>query len=250
MAKKKRAEEEEHENAERWLLTYSDMITLLMLFFIILYSMSTIDAAKYEQLSQSMGDVFGSVNVGVLFSEMTGQSGNVGLMDKSSSGEAAKKASGSKASTVSSGKSMLQSKAVSMLQSLIQKGKTRVVSNENGVAISLAADVSFGVGSAELSSEAIPVLQEVAGFLMQLPNNIVVEGHSDSKAVDAGKFESNWDLSGKRALAVLQSLEAYGVKSERLSATAYGSTRPLRSNDTAEGRSYNRRVDILIVEKD
>jgi chemotaxis protein MotB len=249
VAKKKRAEEEEKENAERWLLTYSDMITLLMLFFVVLYSMSNIDAAKYEQMSEALGEVFGSPNIGMLFTDIAGKSGNIGLLDKSASGEAAKKAEGSKSSTAS-GKSQLQSKAVSMLQSLIQKGKARVVSNENGVAISLAADISFASGSAALSSDAIPMLQEVADFLIQLPNNIVVEGHSDNKSVDAGKFGSNWDLSSQRALAVLQALEAYGVKSERLSATAYGSTRPMRSNDTPEGRSYNRRVDIVIVEKE
>jgi len=77
-----------------------------------------------------------------------------------------------------------------------------------------------------------------------------VEGHTDSIAPDKTKWTSNWQLSSERSLAVLQTLEDYGVPSERLSGAAYGSTRPVQTNDTAEGRAYNRRVDIVVVERE
>jgi chemotaxis protein MotB len=95
----------------------------------------------------------------------------------------------------------------------------------------------------------MPVLQEVSEFLGQIPNSIVVEGHTDNIPPDKTKWTSNWQLSSERSLAVLQTLEDYGVPAERLSGAAYGSTRPKQSNDTAEGRAWNRRVDIVVVEK-
>ena len=95
----------------------------------------------------------------------------------------------------------------------------------------------------------MPVLQEVSDFLAKIPNSVIVEGHTDNVPPDSKKWVSNWQLSGERALTVLQTLEDYGVQPERLSASAYGDTRPVQSNDTPEGRSYNRRVDIVIVEQ-
>jgi chemotaxis protein MotB len=107
----------------------------------------------------------------------------------------------------------------------------------------------FASASATLGSSAYPVLQEVSDFLARIPNSVVVEGHTDSIPPDQKLWASNWQLSSERAVTVLQTLEDYGIPTERLSESAFGSTRPIQSNDTAEGRSYNRRVDIIIVEQ-
>ncbi len=113
----------------------------------------------------------------------------------------------------------------------------------------MISDLYFNPASATLSPDAMPALQEVAGFLGQISNSIVVEGYTDNLPVDTKQWISNWHLSSARSLAVLQTLEDYGVPTERLSSAAYGETRPVVSNDTPEGRAQNRRVDIVIVEK-
>ena len=96
----------------------------------------------------------------------------------------------------------------------------------------------------------MPVLQQVSDFLGQIPNSVVIEGHTDNIAADAVRWPGgNWQLAAERSVAVLQTLEDYGVPSERLSASSYGDTRPVQSNNTEEGRALNRRVDIVIVEK-
>jgi chemotaxis protein MotB len=89
----------------------------------------------------------------------------------------------------------------------------------------------------------------VADFLGAIPNSIVVEGYTDTIPPDTGRWPSNWDLSSARSSAVLQTLQDFGIPAERISGAYYGETRPVQSNDTAEGRSYNRRVDIVIVEE-
>jgi chemotaxis protein MotB len=148
------------------------------------------------------------------------------------------------------GTSAIRTQATSSLQNLIKSGKVRVIPTENGLAISLVADVNFAPASAQLTPEAFPALQEVAGFINQLDNSIVVEGYTDNIPVDTAKYASNWELSSDRAMSVLEALLAYGVADNRLSAAAFGDTRPVRSNDTAEGRAYNRRVDIVLIEKE
>ena len=245
MARKIRRPEEHKEDLMRWLLTYADMITLLMLFFIILYAMSSIDTAKYTQLAQALASVFNGGEF-TIFSENT--TGGVGVLPGVTSGQRVEsRGAGRKQGT--GGQSTLQTQALSSLQNLVKSGRVRVIPTDRGFAISLTGDLYFASASAELGADAMPVLQEVSDFLTKIPNSVIVEGHTDNVPPDPKKWASNWQLSGERALSVLQSLEDYGVPSERLSEAAYGDTRPVQSNDTPEGRSYNRRVDIVIVEQ-
>jgi chemotaxis protein MotB len=132
----------------------------------------------------------------------------------------------------------------------VKAGKVKVIPTENGFAISLVSDLFFASASAALNADAMPVLQQVSDFLGQIPNSVVVEGHTDNIPPDAVRWPGgNWQLAAERSVAVLQTLEDYGVPTERLSSSSYGSTRPVQSNNTEEGRSFNRRVDIVIVEK-
>jgi chemotaxis protein MotB len=231
----------------RWLLTYADMITLLMLFFIILYAMSSISQAKFTEMAQAFANVF---NGGDFTIFDTRSAGGAGVLQGVAAGQkiVSRQATGGK-NTGSGGQSVLRTQALSSLQNLVKAGKVKVIPTENGFAISLVSDLYFASASAALGAGAMPVLQEVSEFLGQIPNSIVVEGHTDNIPPDLKKWSSNWQLSSERALAVLQTLEDYGLPSERLSAAAFGSTRPVQSNDTPEGRAYNRRVDIVVVEK-
>ena len=245
MARKKQTSEEPREDLMRWLLTYADMITLLLLFFIILYAISNVNQAQYQSISQELATVFSEGNLGALFDQS--QAGGQGLLEGVKPGQQVESNRGG-SKTGFGGQSTLNTQAVSALQNLIKGGKVRVITTERGLTISLESDSYFGPASADLGQEAIPVLQQVAGFLAQLSNSIVVEGHTDSTPVDGVKWKSNWELSAARAITVLQVLEDFSVPSARMAATAYGSTRPLVSDDTPEGRAFNRRVDIVIME--
>jgi chemotaxis protein MotB len=245
MARKIRRQPEHHEDLMRWLLTYADMITLLMLFFIILYAMSNINTEKYSQLAQALASVFNGGEFTIFDQNITG---GAGVLPGVTSGQKVEsRGAGKRQGT--GGQSTLQTQALSSLQNLVKSGRVRLVPTDRGFAISLTSDLYFATASAELGAEAMPVLQEVSDFLARIPNSVIVEGHTDSVAPDPKKWASNWQLSGERAISVLQALEDYGVQSERLSASEFGDTRPVQSNDTPEGRSYNRRVDIVIVEQ-
>jgi chemotaxis protein MotB len=245
MARKKHKIDEPEEKLERWMLTYLDMITLLMIFFIILYAQSSPSVTKFQQMAEAFNSVFNGAN----FTIFATHGGGSGVLEGVSPGQKVRSSRGGP-SQGTGGTSLLRTQATSSLQNLVKAGKVRVIPTENGFAISLVSDLYFPPASAALSPNAMPVLQEVADFLGRLPNSIVVEGYTDSIKPDSPRWPGgNWQLSAERSVAVLQTLEDYGIPSERLSEAGYGDTRPVQSNDTAEGRAYNRRVDIVVVEK-
>jgi chemotaxis protein MotB len=235
----------EKDRSERWLLTYADMITLLLLFFIILYSMSSVNPAKYQELAQAFASVF---NGGPLQLFPNSSAGGAGVLNGVNPGQKVTSPRGG-ANQGTGGASTLRQQAVSSLQNLVKAGRVKIVPTENGFAISLVSDQFFAPASAVLSPDAMPALQEVSGFLGQISNSISIEGYTDNLPVDTRRWTSNWQLASERALAVLYSLEDYGTPIERMSETSFGETRPVVPNDTPEGRAQNRRVDIVIVEK-
>jgi len=127
----------------------------------------------------------------------------------------------------------------------------RIEMGENKIRIIFLAPVLFDSGSAVLKPASFPVLEQVVKALTDLPNPVQIEGHTDDHPLGpSGKFESNWELSAARAFAVLRYLEVRGVPQQRLSAIGYGEFRPAQSNDTPEGRSINRRVEINLIRRE
>ncbi len=247
MARKpKGVETKKKDNSERWLLTYADMITLLMVFFIILYSMSQVNPARFEEMQVAFASAFNGGPFSIFESRSVG---GAGLLSGLTPGQPVQSNKGGK-NAGTGGQSTIRNQALSSLQNLVKSRQIKIIPTENGFAISLVSDLYFGSASAVLNPDAMPVLQQVSDFLGQISNSVVIEGHTDTIPPDTVKWPGgNWQLSAERGVAVLQTLEDYGIPSERLSTSAYGSTRPVQSNDTAEGRSYNRRVDIVVVEK-
>jgi chemotaxis protein MotB len=247
MARKKNAEAEK-ENSERWLLTYADMITLLMLFFIVLYSMSQTDVAKYTQLAQVLETVFSGGNWGVFDSKP-----NAGDRQLFDSGRGLLR-SADKYPLVKNRQPEKKKKTyhqvITVLQPYIKADKVRVVSTEMGITISLSSDLFFDPGSAQIVQENTAVLDTLSGLLSKLDNNIRVEGHTDNQPVNANnpQFRSNWELSSQRSINILEYFELKGVSAKNMSAVAFGSTRPIENNNIPEGRAYNRRVDVVIVD--
>jgi chemotaxis protein MotB len=232
MAKAKEPEKEP--SAERWLLSYADFITLLLVFFIIMYAMSKVNAQKFNELVTVMEKTFGGQR------SVINMSNNGLLPSITMSGEQRRK------------QKSLYTKSVGKLQKEIASKEVRVTEDERGIVVSLASDFFFGSGQSEFSDSAEEVLKKIEPLLNSTSNNIRIEGHTDDIPIVTGsalsqKFPSNWELSSQRAVNVLKFLESTGVDRKRLSAVAFADTRPVKPNDTYDNRAYNRRVEIVIL---
>ena len=234
----KKKPEAEKDNAERWTLTYLDMITLLFVFFVVLYAMSKVDAGKYKALSESLNAAFPSAEVSA-GGAGTG-SGKV-VTDKTQAKPAVPMQS-------RRARSPAYDKAYDIIKSYKTEDKLQVRQEERGVVVQLGAEVFFEPGKADLTSDSTEALLSVALIANSLPNAIQIEGYTDSSPIDPKSgFTSNWELSAQRAINVLRYLESMGVNTSRMSAVAYGDSHPFTSNDTPEGRSYNRRINVVFL---
>jgi len=249
MARKKHAEE--HENHERWLVSYADFITLLFAFFVVMYSVSRVDNKKLQKTTEAIRWAMHMAGTGgtgqpPIFESQSPEGGGcsasiVGLSAAPSAGIAERQ------------------KAVEMLRKKLEKklkpfllDKSRSTSVQIDVdarhlTIRLAASRFFESGQSALSPDALPVLDAVADELKSLGRPIRVEGHTDEIAVNGARWQSNWELSASRAATVTNFLEqAHQIDPHLLSAVGFGSTRPLPGPDTPEQRELNRRVAFVI----
>ncbi|HYF92828.1 MAG TPA: flagellar motor protein MotB [Symbiobacteriaceae bacterium] len=218
---------------ERWLLTYSDMITLLLALFIMLYALSTVDEAKYRAIAGALAKVFGGGNVIVstggvgdgitIPSEVTPQLTPEGLAKT------------------------LEEIGKGLAADFSRDGRFGVFLNERGLVISLAGNAFFDSGKADLRPEIVPLLDDIAERLKGLPSDISLEGHTDTDPIHTAEFPSNWELSYARANRVRQYLQSKGVAESQMIVVGYGETRPLFDNKTAEGKQKNRRVDVVVL---
>lgn len=221
-----------------WLTTYADMVTLMLCFFVMLFEPSEVDTITLQAMSASInGDPTGgglSVSAGKL-SDLGNVINSLPSMEKGKMLASALK------------------KAVSLFAPEIKTNKIAVTSDERGLVISLASDVFFYPGSAELNIiESRDVLLNLAQFLSSddlASRRFRIEGHTDSGVTDPSIWKSNWELSATRAVNVLHNLTDFGAQESRFSVAGYADTRPIFSNETAEGRAYNRRVDIIILDE-
>ncbi len=236
---------EEHENHERWLVSYADFITLLFAFFVVMYSISRVDNKKVMQAAQS-------VQWALHFSG----TGGVGAMPifegPPSEGGCAANTGPSATSTPQAKKAAetLRRRIEKRLKPFLQERSTAstvAVEIANGkLNIRLSAARFFDPAQAALRPEALPVLDAIGDELAGLGRPLRVEAHTDDSAVK-GRFRNNWELSAERAVTVVSFLEAgHGIKGSMLAAAGMGSSRPLASNATPEGRDANRRVELVV----
>lgn len=232
---RKAPEAEKPDNHERWIVTYADMLTLLFALFVVLWSISDANKTKLEAVRSSLDKAF---NVGVL-TGTTGASpvfgGGGGLTP--TMGEIKAK------DLASIAKSIGDFNSRGALQNKIQ-----IRSDAESITISLADNLLFDSGSADLKPGSQVVLNEVAGILAKLPNRVRVEGHTDNVPVNSPDYATNWELSAARASTVLRYLqESVGMTPGRLFLAGFADTKPVADNATPEGRALNRRADIVIV---
>jgi len=236
MARRKQ-EPEQAPNHERWLITYSDLITLLMIFFVLMYTISNINAQKFAQLSNSMSQAF----AGQASGKLIGEAGPAFIPGAGITGD-----NGAQAELDNMKKAKEQLEKYIEEQGL--KGKVTVDQEERGLVISLKESLLFKLGSADLTVEAQQVILTVGKILISLPNQLRIEGHTDNLPIHTAQFPSNWELSTARATNVVNFLtNRVGIKPTILSATGYGEFRPIASNESEKGRAQNRRVDIVVL---
>lgn len=224
---KKRAGHHEHDNQDRWLLTYADLITLLLGLFVILYAMSKIDAGKYAEIVSALGGVFGSPkNVMV---------GSGGVLDQP-------------LTILQLERRDVADQIRDALHLDTSPLPIQVTENERGVTVHIMEELLFASGSADLKPSSYAAIDTLASVLRKLPNDLRVEGHTDNVPINTVAFPSNWHLSVARAVNVgFYLIQQHGLVAERVQVVGYSEYKPLVTNDTPEHRALNRRVDIVII---
>ena len=236
------------ENHERWLVSYADFITLLFAFFVVLYASTRSDKTRVKAVSEAIQDALknGTVTPALIaFLKNTSKDKKQPASGPKESPEL-KKALAPLAALDELSKPLETLK--STLRNEVGNGSVRLSLEHRGLVIELEAGAFFPSGEASLNSSAYSTVKKVAEVLNQLPNALRVEGHTDSLPINNSRFQSNWELSAARSIAMLRFLnEQFGVATERMAIVGYADTEAIDSNDTEAGREHNRRVDIVIV---
>jgi len=237
--KKKRTEDPEKENSERWLLTYSDLVTLLFAFFVVLWAMSQVDPKKFDELSQAFQTIFQGANMGYVI-DMANSKGTKGEMLEGKQQEDPSK-------TLRQKRNTLQTQLEYRLKNVMPQNQYKVTEVQEGIKITLFSDTFFAAGSPEVQPEAVPFIGKIVEGIKALPNAVRVEGHTDGSAIEGDRFSKEWQLSTERALSVLNLFFSFGYPESKASVAGYGSTKPVATNLTPEGQAFNRRVDVLVL---
>jgi chemotaxis protein MotB len=235
----RRRHQEEHENHERWLVSYADFITLLFAFFVVMYSISSINEGKYKILSDSLTGVFNQPDRAIKPIPVGEERPRTTEPDRSLVDEESAQSSADD----------LQSIANSVREAfgdLIQSEQLKVSGNELWIEIELSSSLLFTSGDAIPNNAAFDIIEKVAKILAPYENPIHVEGFTDNLPIQTAQFPTNWELSTARAASIVRMLTMDGVNPGRLAAVGYGEFQPVADNTTAEGRGRNRRVVLVI----
>ncbi|MGB3621835.1 flagellar motor protein MotD [Ketobacter sp. MCCC 1A13808] len=264
----RKREPEEPENHERWVISYADFITLLFAFFVVMYSISSVNEGKYKVLSDSLVAVFNAqpktydpTSVGDKDLQQSNDSliklpipgeypsnddfkyGIEGIFDDV---ESKSFRQGKLRDNEVARLSKISDQLATSLQQQIANNDVEIRSNDEWIEVNIRASVLYPSGSASLSAEAETVLEKIADILKGQKNPIHVEGYTDNVPIETAQYPSNWELSAARAASVVRLFSYMDVDPGRMAAVGYGEFHPIASNDTADGRSKNRRIALVI----
>lgn len=262
MARKKR--QEEHVNHERWLVSYADFITLLFAFFVVMYSISSVNEGKYRVLSDTLESTFKGqgkseepIQIGELSRTLNPL--NTGVQSPASSTEtksliqpievmAVEAVSPVNSENKIADKMLegLKGELTNSLASLLDQNLVTIRKNKDGLEIDLDAKILFQPGSAKLSIEAEKLLIRLSATLSKFPMSMQVEGHTDNTPISTALYPSNWELSSARAATVANLFAEHEVDPERMWAIGYAQYRPYSTIDTAIEIEQNRRISLVI----
>ncbi len=264
MARKEK--HEEHVNHERWLISYADFITLLFAFFVVMYSVSSVNEGKYRVVSSSLIAAFGApvkslapIQMGELarapkniapkqtISAVNSSKPKPSLEELLGMGEGEKGGKGGDGDD--KGMQMAAEQIAEALKNLIRDELVEVRRKGDRLEIEIKSSVLFPSGSGEVAEESLPIIEVIAKILDSLPNLIHVEGFTDDIPINTLVYPSNWELSAARAARVVRHLVEDGLAPQRLVPMGFGQYRPVATNKTAEGRARNRRVVLVVMSK-
>ncbi len=234
--------------APLWMVTFADLMALMMTFFVLLYSFSTLDETKYRLIAESMASGFGAVLVSPK-SAPTPALGPPSMMP-SPMNQPMDRAMQNAGPGKQSVNTAVAQQVEATLQSEISDGIITVETTGNSVVIRFPEEIAFPPASDQISDAIIPIIQRLSKSLTNVPGTIMISGHTDDRPINSATYQSNWRLSTDRAISVIQLFEEIGnIESERLTAVGYADTRPIATNDTPEERARNRRVEIAIIQE-
>ena len=264
MARKKK--HEEHENHERWLVSYADFITLLFAFFVVMYAVSSVNEGKYRVLSDSLIAAFRSptksimpIQVGNIVKSPSGAAVELPPMAQNRTIEPTRRTPRSggpqqvepgnpgKADAAQATLHKVANNLARAFEALIAEDLVSIREGRLWLEVEIRSAVLFDSGSAHIKGEALSVVDQVVDILAGVPNSVRVEGYTDDVPISNGQYRSNWDLSAARAGSMVHRLLEQGIDPLRLSLAGYGEYRPIADNATEDGRSRNRRVVLVVL---
>jgi chemotaxis protein MotB len=232
----------QEEKSTGWLTTFNDMVTLLMVFFVLMFSLSSIDSIKMADFQLALQSGLGllregkQISIAVQDSQLVKDMSHLNIQTQGRDGM--------------SGPSMQQTVEIA-LESLDADIGIQVTYTEQGAHLSFEDGVLFDFGRAAISSEGYAVLDEIVEVVRKMPYPIRVEGHTDNVPIQTKRFPSNWELSTARAVNVVKYFAETGrIDPRRLSAVGYGESKPMVTNDSPRNRAKNRRVEIVLIKED
>jgi len=263
VARKKHAEE--HENHERWLVSYADFITLLFAFFVVMYSISAVNEGKYRVLSDSLEAAFRSTPKSTQPIQVGKPSKSIFIensMARSTSGVTSP--AEVKFSAISPPIQMNQNagaqakKAIDKIADQVEKlfaplledDLIKINRNDMWIEIEMKSNILFPPGSAKLTENAKPILVRLASVLKNFPNYIRIEGYTDNSPINTVLYPTNWELSAVRSASVIHLLIREGLEPGSMAAVGYGRYKPGSGNETLQGRNENRKVVLVVLGQD
>ncbi len=234
----------EHDNHERWMVSYADFITLLFAFFVVMYGISSVNESKYKVFSISVNKAFGTEAANKESGTQQLTEDEIyfkALVDRRNARLAEKQRK------LDEHMKKLNDNLNAKMSGFVQNGLMSVTQTSRGVMLDINASMLFRPGEAELQDEAVSTLAEVATILAEQKMPIEVDGHTDNLPISTLQFPSNWELSSARASSVVRLFIEQGIDAKLLKATGFADNFPVLPNDTLEGRARNRRVAITVL---
>ena len=251
--RRKNRHEEEPENHERWLVSYADFVTLLFGFFVVMYSISSVNEGKYRVLSDALDEAFSKQDVAersdkIIEGEQRPTTFQPIQLDHLMTEQENKEEQ--LRVEIKEERRLLKRIAEQfedILEPYIDQKLVEVKRNDFWLELEMKSGMLFSSGEAQLSKSAIPLLKKIAEILRQTHNVLHVEGHTDNIPIDTVEFPSNWDLSSARASSVVKEFVNDGISPARMAALGYGEYHPVADNKSVQGRFKNRRVVLVLI---
>lgn len=243
MARRRRPEE--HENHERWLVSYADFITLLFAFFVVMYSISSVNEGKYKILSEALVGVFNDTERSMKPIPI-GEQRPLSVKPAEPLIKDSDQIEAGIGQNVTDPLKEIAQDVRDAFGDLIKSNQMTVRGNELWIEIELSSGLLFGSGDAMPSDKAFTIIEKVAKIIKPFDNPIHVEGFTDDQPISTAQYPTNWELSSARSASIVRMLAMEGVNPSRLASVGYGEFQPVASNTTVEGRGRNRRVVLVI----